>query len=247
MSQNAEPSAKEHADGMQRYFHEGTERAIRAGNRGPIHLDQAGALREDILEAYWTHGFYVFENVIGVEELDELKAGIAEMLERAPVARGATVDVQGRPAFGQEFERDTYTWIPPLSDPVGATSRNGGRHPSKMVEPVPPENAPEEIIYMMFGMCQAMDAGLRLYGHPQLLAIAESINGPDFTPFNDAIFLKQPGLGGSVAWHQDGLTHWDAPNWDEGIHGFNFQVTTMDLSVFRMRYPSSVNPAMSPW
>mgnify|MGYP003320980236 FL=1 len=224
MSQIAEPSAKEHADTMQTYFHEGTERAVRTGNRGPIHLDQAGRLREDILEAYWTHGFYVFENVIGTEELDELRAGISEMLERAPVARSATVDAQGRPAFGLEFERDTYTWIPPLSDPVGGTSRNGGRHPSKMVEPVPPENAPEEIIYMMFGMCQAMDAGLRLYGHPQLLAIAESINGPDFTPFNDAIFLKQPGLGGSVAWHQDGLTHWDAPNWDEGIHGFNFQV-----------------------
>ena len=31
-------------------------------------------------------------------------------------------------------------------------------------------------------------------------------------------------LGASVAWHQDGLTHWDSPAWDEGIHGFNFQV-----------------------
>ena len=43
-------------------------------------------------------------------------------------------------------------------------------------------------------------------------------------PYNDAIFVKQPGLGGSVSWHQDGLTHWDHPEWDEGIHGFNFQV-----------------------
>src|SRR5262249_57508199 len=23
-------------------------------------------------------------------------------------------------------------------------------------------------------------------------------------------------------WHQDGVTHWDSPEWDEGIHGFNF-------------------------
>ena len=38
------------------------------------------------------------------------------------------------------------------------------------------------------------------------------------------IFVKQPGLGGSVAWHQDGVTHWGSPDWDEGIHGFNFQV-----------------------
>ena len=46
----------------------------------------------------------------------------------------------------------------------------------------------------------------------------------DGVPYNDAIFVKQPGLGASVAWHQDGLTHWDAPDWDPDIHGFNFQV-----------------------
>ena len=39
-----------------------------------------------------------------------------------------------------------------------------------------------------------------LYGHTELLAVAQSINGIDFVPFNDAIFVKQPGLGGSVAW-----------------------------------------------
>ena len=38
------------------------------------------------------------------------------------------------------------------------------------------------------------------------------------------LLFKQPGLGGPVAWHQDGVTHWDSPDWDEGIHGFNFQV-----------------------
>ncbi len=224
MPRIGEPSAQEHAERMKKYLREGKERAIRLGNRGPIQFDETGILRDDILEAYWRQGFYVFENVIQAEELNELQAGIAGMLDRAPIERGAELDAKGRPAFGQEFARDTYTWIPPLSDPVGGTTRNGGRHPSKMVEPVPPIDAPKEIIYMMFGMCQAMDSGLRLYGHPQLLAIAESINGLDFTPFNDAIFLKQPGLGGSVAWHQDGLTHWDSPNWDEGIHGFNFQV-----------------------
>jgi ectoine hydroxylase-related dioxygenase (phytanoyl-CoA dioxygenase family) len=57
-----------------------------------------------------------------------------------------------------------------------------------------------------------------------LLTVAEAINGDDFVPFNDATFVKLPGLGGSVAWHQDGVTHWDSPDWDPGIHGFNFQV-----------------------
>ena len=84
--------------------------------------------------------------------------------------------------------------------------------------------APEYVVHLMYGMCEAMPAALRLYGHPDLLMIAESINGEDFVPYNDAIFVKQPGLGGSVAWHQDGVTHWKSKNWDEGIHGFNFQV-----------------------
>ncbi|MDF1722050.1 MAG: phytanoyl-CoA dioxygenase family protein [Minwuia sp.] len=25
-----------------------------------------------------------------------------------------------------------------------------------------------------------------------------------------------------MAWHQDGTTHWDAPDWDPDAHGFNF-------------------------
>jgi ectoine hydroxylase-related dioxygenase (phytanoyl-CoA dioxygenase family) len=54
--------------------------------------------------------------------------------------------------------------------------------------------------------------------------VAAAINGDDFVPFNDAIFVKQSGVGGSVSWHQDGVTHWDNPAWDSGIHGFNFQV-----------------------
>ena len=61
-----------------------------------------------------------------------------------------------------------------------------------------------------------------MYGHPELLRVAASINGDDFVPFNEALFIKEPALGASVAWHQDGATHWDNPDWDPGIHGFNF-------------------------
>ena len=92
-------------------------------------------------------------------------------------------------------------------------------------------DAPEDVVFIMYSMCQSMPAGLRLYGHPQLLAVAESINGEDFVPFNDAIFVKQPGLGGSVSWHQDGVTHWESPDWDPGIHGFNFQVQLILKSI----------------
>ena len=70
--------------------------------------------------------------------------------------------------------------------------------------------------------CNSPRPRLRVYGHPELLAVAAAINGADFTPFNEAMFIKEPGRGASVAWHQDGTTHWDSPDWDQGIHGFNF-------------------------
>ena len=55
-----------------------------------------------------------------------------------------------------------------------------------------------------------------------MLAVAAAVNGDDFVPFNEALFIKEPGRGASVAWHQDGMTHWDSPDWDQGSHGFNF-------------------------
>jgi len=209
---------------MADYIRDGERRAGEIGNRGPVRFATGYTLADEILSAYWEHGFYVFENVIDDEEIAELRTDMARMLERAPVRRGAEMDAQGRPALGTGFKRPAFSFIKPLSDPVGGTNQLGGRHPAKMVEPDPGESAPEEVLHMAYGMCQHMESGLRLYGHPKLLAIAENINGPDFTPFNDAIFIKQPGLGGSVAWHQDGITHWQSPNWNEGIHGFNFQV-----------------------
>ena len=218
------PSVAEHAAQMADYMREGQRLGREIGNRGPIRFKAGTTLADDILDAYWRHGFYVFENVIDEQELTELRDAMADALDRAPVSKDAEVDAKGRPALGREFKRAPFTYVKPLSDPVGGTKQVGGRHPSKMVEPDPGEDAPDEVVHLIFGMCQLMEPGLRLYGHPQLLAIAENINGPDFTPFNDAIFVKQPGLGGSVAWHQDGLTHWNNPDWNEGIHGFNFQV-----------------------
>ena len=218
------PTAAEHAAAMTDYIQDGLRRAEEIGNRGPVRFQSGTRLADDILDAYWQHGFYIFENVVDAEEIEALRAEMAHNLARAPVGRGAEVDAEGRAALGLEFARPTFSFIKPLSDPVGGTNQVGGRHPAKMVEPDAGEDAPEEVVYMGYGMCQTMPSGLRLYGHPQLLAIAENINGADFTPFNDAIFIKQPGLGGSVAWHQDGLTHWQSPNWNEGIHGFNFQV-----------------------
>ncbi|MGF1598843.1 MAG: phytanoyl-CoA dioxygenase family protein [Acidimicrobiales bacterium] len=219
-------SRQDHAAAMAAYLAERERAARSAGNRGPVRFGPDGKLDPDIVAAYRRRGFYVFEGVVGAEELDELRADAAEMIDRAPVRTGAALDARGRPALGRDLAVEPYLLIRPLSDPWGGTRALGGRHEEKMDEPVPDTDAPEMVPYLMFGMCQAMPSGsgLRVYGHPHLLAIAEAINGADFVPYNDAIFVKQPGLGGSVAWHQDGVTHWDNPAWDEGIHGFNFQV-----------------------
>lgn len=223
-SLSSTPTMAEHAAGMLEYTREGERSARQIGNRGPLQFDANGKLHPDILAAYWETGFYVFEGVIDPGEVEALRAGTNEMIERAPVRRDAEVDSKGRPALGLDYARKPYTLIKPLSDPWGGTELLGGRHPSQMSQPAPSDDAPEEVVFLMYGMCQAMESGLRLYGHPQLLAVAESINGADFVPFNDAIFVKQAGVGGAVAWHQDGVTHWQSPKWDKGIHGFNFQV-----------------------
>jgi Phytanoyl-CoA dioxygenase (PhyH) len=91
-----------------------------------------------------------------------------------------------------------------------------------MYEPRAAADAPREVVYLILGSLQFSEACLRVYGHPGLLAVAAAVNGDDFVPFNEPLFIKEPGLGASVAWHQDGVTHWDAPDWDEGTHGFNF-------------------------
>lgn len=220
----ATPTRAEHAARLADHVARGEARARGMTNRGPVRLGPDGHLHPDILAAYGEHGFYVFEGVVDPAEIDELRADVAEMIDRAPVRVGADVDAHGRPILGLDWAIRPYLMIEPLSDPWGGTDLLAGRHPTKMAEARPDAGAPEAVPYLMFGMCQAMASGLRLYGHPHLLAIAASINGDDFVPYNDAIFVKQAGLGGPVAWHQDGATHWDSPDWDMGIHGFNFQV-----------------------
>jgi hypothetical protein len=207
---------------MVRYREAGERRARALGNRGPIRFDAHGRLDPAILEAYSRCGFYVFEGVLKAPELADIERDVAEMLMRAPVTRGSPVDRLGRPALGADCRAPNISWVKPLSDPLGGTDRANGRHPAKMFEPAAPAEAPDYVVQLILGSLQFSDACLRVYGHPQLLAVAAAINGDDFTPFNEAVWIKQARLGGSVAWHQDGWTHWGSPQFDEGTHGFNF-------------------------
>jgi len=206
------------------YHVEGEQRALNLGNRGPIEFDANGSLRTDITDAYWRTGFYVFEGVVDGDELNELVAEFDGVLARAPTSSTSQTDTAGRPEIGAEFEQPSFRFAKPLSDPFGGSSALGGRYPAKMAELAPPDGAPDEVVTSVFSFLQLMDSGLRLYGHPQLLSVAEQINGPDFTPFTETIWVKPAGLGPSTAWHQDGTTHWDDPKLDDGTHGFNFMM-----------------------
>lgn len=207
---------------MQAYLTEGERRALSLENRGPIRFDSNGQVHHDILDAYWKHGFYVFEGVLSSEEVADLEADFQALRARFPTERGSLVDAQGRPALGVGLKMPVLQWAKPLSDPIGGTSQLRGRHPVKMYEPTPSSDAPDEIVYVVMGPLQFSEAALRLYGHPQLLAVAAAVNGDDFTPFSEQIFIKEPGRGASVAWHQDGTTHWNKPGLHQGSHGFNF-------------------------
>ncbi len=215
-------TAHEHHDSMSGYLDDGEERALHLPNRGPITYNDDGTISKAILDAYWECGFYVFTDVIGIEELQELRADVERVLDGAPRSRGDEFDRHGRPAIGNRFRRPAFSFSKPLSDPLGGTDLNHGRHPVKMAEPEPDQDAPDEFIDLLIGNLQIMDSCLRLYGHPDLLSVAAAVNGEDFVPFNEVAFLKEPGLGVSVAWHQDGTTHWNSPEWDQGTHGFNF-------------------------
>ncbi|HUA35066.1 MAG TPA: phytanoyl-CoA dioxygenase family protein [Candidatus Binataceae bacterium] len=207
---------------MERYRRDGEQRAMRLGNRGTLRFDCDGKLDGEIAAAYSRCGFYIFEGLLGADELADIERDVVDMLERAPATKGAPLDRQGRPALSADCKAPNISWVKPLSDPLGGTSFANGRHPVKMTEPTPPREAPEYVMQLVLGSLQFSEACLRLYGHPQLLAVAAAVNGEDFTPFNEAVWIKQPGLGGSVAWHQDGWTHWDSATLDEGTHGFNF-------------------------
>ena len=123
-------SASQHQEELRPYVEAGIKRAEKLGNRGPVQFGSDGKLTEDILEAFWRTGFYVFENLVDADEIRLLQSDMQSLLDRAPVDNRATTDRLGRPAFGQEFARQVYSLVRPLADPWGGTSKLNGRSPS---------------------------------------------------------------------------------------------------------------------
>ncbi len=210
------------AEAMKAYLIAGQAKALVLPNRGPLKFNEDGTVHQDILSAYSEFGFYIFENVLSEEELGDIKDDLAKMRENFPAHMGAETDMQGRPALGADNKAPTLQWAKPLSDPLGGTQIFNGRHQVKMFEPKAANDAPAAVPLYLGGSLQFSPACLRTYAHPALLRFTEAVNGSDFVPFTEGLFIKDAGYGPAVSWHQDGDTHWDSPNFDEDIHGFNF-------------------------
>ena len=210
------------ADAMKEYLINGEKNALALGNRGPITFDENGNLSSAIKEAYSKNGFYIFEGVLNNEEVEDIKEDLENLRQQFPTGPESKLNAKGEPAMNAESKSLTLVWSKPLGDPLGGTELANGRHQIKMFEPEAKEDAPSAVPLILLGSLQFSDACLRTYAHPKLLKVAESINGKDFAPFNEALFIKEPGIGAAVSWHQDGVTHWESENFDEEIHGFNF-------------------------
>ena len=156
-------------------------------------------------------GFYVFENVIS-QELQDLEIGVTSILDRSNM----NFDLNKlENCIGLNCKAPTLFWSKPLADPFGGTSLANGRHPVKMNEPLPEGNVPDEVVYLILGTLQFSEELLRTYAHPDLLKVAEAINGEDFVPFTEALFIKEPGLGHQ--WRGIAMVlHRDSPDFDEG-------------------------------
>lgn len=212
----------EQSQAMEQYLINGHEKAISMKNRGPIEYDENGKLANHILHAYSEFGFYVFQGAINSDELADIKTDIEALKDRFPTSSGSKFDKNDQPAIGHDNKAPSLFWAKPLSDPLGGSPIANGRHQVKLFEPKPSEKGPTEVPFILLGSLQYSEACLRTYAHPELLKVAASINGPDFAPFHECLFIKEPMLGAAVSWHQDGDTHWHNPDFEEGIHGFNF-------------------------
>ena len=133
------------------YFKKGEEKAYALPNRGPIRFTEDGAVHPDILSAYWRYGFYVLEALIQPGEVDNLVTDFKEAMDRAPKNSNTKLDAKGRLSVAGQFERATFQFAKPLSDPMGGTDATGGRYPIKMKEFEAPEHAPDQVVLQISG------------------------------------------------------------------------------------------------
>ena len=92
-------------------------------------------------------------------------------------------------------------------------ARRGEPHPDHHF--VAGENGP--VMYRVDFVHDKGPAALELLGSPRVLAVAESLNGPDFVPTYESIVFKQEGEGKVIPWHQD------------AVHPRSYRIFNLDL------------------
>ena len=181
------------------YFLIGSKRAVALGNRGPLSLDESGQLAQDILNAYYEHGFYVFKSVLSPDEIKELTIELDAIMENAPVSRDKSVDHLGRPSKFAEYYSLTEDEPPVcrlLSHPImmsDATLR-ASAHPQilKMVSSI---NGPDFIPFTEVIQYKVSHSGAPTHWHQD----------------------------GRTHWTQEGLAL-EQPDGSGKTHGFNLSI-----------------------
>ena len=173
---------------------EATARALAIPNRGPLALDADGNVPQAVTDAFEEYGFYVFVGALGSEELAELQEDMHAVIDGATNARASGAETFDH--GGVAIEAAKFGFSTPLSDNSGPE----GRSPSPMQAYEPPPGAPDQVCKGASYYCAFSEPGVRLYGHPLLLAVAEAVNGAGFTPFSDSLQVKIAQLGPAVAW-----------------------------------------------
>ena len=163
---------------MQAYLRDGEQRAAgaRQSRADPLHRRRASSIPTSstpIGAAASTSSRACSK----ADELADIERDVHDILDRLPAERGAALDAKGRPALAADCKGPNLLWAKPLGDPFGGTELANGRHPVKMYEPKAAADAPKEVVYLILGSLQFSEAALRVYGHPELLAVAAAING----------------------------------------------------------------------
>jgi hypothetical protein len=88
------------AAAVREYLIEGQKRALALPNRGPLRFKDNGDIHSDILEAYSTYGFYIFENALRSEELKDLENDLEAMRDNFPTEMGRSYRCKGSASPG---------------------------------------------------------------------------------------------------------------------------------------------------
>ena len=190
-----------------------------------VAVPQSLGLTAGQLAEYEREGVTILRGVLRSHELSELREEVGRILDRAPTSNGAVVDRLGGSCLG---EPAWWQFAPALRGEMNHAAQSELRQAARKAAwhktgPGEAEWSVKVSNWMTFS-----EPGVRLYGHPQLLAAAQAINGADFVPFSESLVVKHAGHGAALAWHQDGKVHW--ADGSEAEHGFNFMVNLYDCN-----------------